>query len=217
MGAGKPVTECWERCANSRSTNSCSPEKSERFVNATPVGFCWSPRPLHRTCTGRRGRRRGWSDLSLERESLHSALQWAFAENEIEVAAKTAGLLWPFWFSSDNLRAGATWLHRAYAHLDEVSGETRLSVICGSGFLSLTQARIRSRAGATRAAGRGGERGPASALYRLGGIRTGRDRTGPLESGSGAKALRIRARAVPPGARDARTRVGGASRTSVWS
>ncbi len=77
--------------------------------------------------------------LSTERDSIRGALAWSFAHEEIGRSARLAGLLWGYWFSTDNVREGVTWLDQAVARADELTGITRLQVHCGVGFLALVR------------------------------------------------------------------------------
>lgn len=77
--------------------------------------------------------------LQTERDSFRGALTWGFESGESILAARLAGELWGYWFSTDNAREGSVWLERAMQIVDELPAKSQLLVLAGAGFHALVR------------------------------------------------------------------------------
>ena len=83
---------------------------------------------------------RDWTlRLAGEQDNLRAALSWAIANDEVEMAFRTAGALWMFWRLTGAFSEGRTWMDKVLAMSPGDHEAARAKVLWGAGWLAYQQ------------------------------------------------------------------------------
>ncbi len=77
--------------------------------------------------------------LAADHPNIIAVLVWLEQRGEIERSAEFAGALWWFWLASGRTIEGRPWLERAFACKERLPRSLEVEIICGLGFLCLSQ------------------------------------------------------------------------------
>ncbi|MBA2276505.1 MAG: tetratricopeptide repeat protein [Chloroflexia bacterium] len=74
--------------------------------------------------------------LAREQDNLRAALSWAVESGEVEMAARLAAALWPFWRQRFHVAEGRGWLTRVLQPGDRIAPGLRAKALVGAGTLA---------------------------------------------------------------------------------
>ena len=77
--------------------------------------------------------------LEDDHDNLRKSLDWFFDQDELELALRLAGALWPFWYVHGHVTEARRWLRRALDATPDEPSEARVRVLYGAGYLANEQ------------------------------------------------------------------------------
>ena len=73
--------------------------------------------------------------VDAEHDNLRALLTWAFEKGRVEVIARVAGQLWPYWCDTGHVEEGVLWAERALVKKADLTISVRAETLLGAGNL----------------------------------------------------------------------------------
>ncbi len=86
------------------------------------------------------------ADVAADQGNYRFALEWALAQDEVELAARLCSGLWHYWRAHGNFGEGRRWISAVLAKGHDLPKRLRAAVLNGAGVLALVQADFPSAA-----------------------------------------------------------------------